>query len=54
MREVGLPKKATFVQRPKAGNKGNHVKVCGAGCPGRENSLCKGPKAEMGELEAPS
>lgn len=27
MREEGLPKKATFVQRPKAGNKGNYPGV---------------------------
>lgn len=54
MREEGLPKKATCVQRPKAGNKGNYVKVWGAECPGRESSPCKGPEAEMGGLEGPS
>ena len=29
MTEEGLPKKATFVQRPKAGNEGNYVKIWG-------------------------
>lgn len=54
MREEGLPQKAPFVQRPKAGNKGNYVKIWGAECPGRENSHGEGPKADMGGLEVPS
>ena len=37
MDEEGLPKKATLVQRPKAGDEGNYVKIWEKSVTGRGN-----------------
>lgn len=50
MRGEVLPEKAIFVEKPKAGNKGNYMKIWGEH-PGRKNSQCKGPETGVGRLE---
>ena len=48
----GLPEKATFVQRPKAGDEGNCDDL-GKESPGRGNGQCQGPEAGVGAMEVP-